>query len=336
MARLTPLWQQQGSYPGSVDRRLIGALWPTGGVTGLAVTATGSSMNLNVAMGAAAVPDSAFPGAAYLCASDAVETVTLAAASGQDRIDVVTVLPRDAAVSGTNNDWILNVLQGTPGASPVAPAVPAGQLALAQVRVAQGSATVTAANITDLRGGGLTVAGGPPSTPLAAGAAFQSFTDSTGTVWIAKGGVNGGAWRKASDVLRVRAYVSIGFTVPAGPLGITFNAVTAGDDPYGMAAPPQFNCLVPGVFLVTTKVEFTPQAGATWTGLYVLRNGVNVGLAPIVHAGGAFAVGPYAATLIRATSASDYISVQINGSATGAGVVGTDRTFCAIQYLGTG
>lgn len=152
MTRYTPLWLQQGNYPASVDRALIGALWPNGGVSGMAVTA-GTGMTVNVASGRAAVPTVNGTGT-VLCSSDAVEVATLTAAppGGQNRYDLVTVQPRGNDLDGgANNDWILNVVTGTAAASPTVPTVPAGQLALAQVYVPGGSASVTPANIVDLR-----------------------------------------------------------------------------------------------------------------------------------------------------------------------------------------
>lgn len=41
----------------------------------------------------------------------------------------------------------------------------------------------------------------PTPAPLSAGAPFQSYTDPTGEVWVAQGGVYSGQWKKARDVL---------------------------------------------------------------------------------------------------------------------------------------
>ena len=156
MTRYAPQWLQASSYPASVDRRLIGALWPTAAVTGCAVSVA-SAMTVNVAPGQVAVPTANNTGSA-LCSSDAVEQVTLAAApaSGLNRIDLVICQLRGNDVDGgSNNDFLFSAVTGTAVASPTAPAVPANAVALAQILVPGGSAAVTAGNITDRRSGRL-------------------------------------------------------------------------------------------------------------------------------------------------------------------------------------
>jgi len=152
MTRLTPQWLQNGNYPASADRRLIGAIWPRGMVSGMATTA-GAGMAVNVAAGQAAVPTPNNTGTT-LCTSDASESVTIptAPASGLNRIDIVTVHPRGNDLDGgSNDDWIFDVISGVAAATPVAPAVPAGQLQVAQVTVPGGAGSIVAGNITDVR-----------------------------------------------------------------------------------------------------------------------------------------------------------------------------------------
>jgi hypothetical protein len=123
-----------------------------------------SGMVLNITSGQAAVPTQNNTGST-LCTSDAVEQVTISAApgSGTNRIDLVTVHPRGNDLDGgQNNDFIMDVIVGTAAATPVAPAVPAGQLALAQVYVTGGSASIITGNITDMRPGNLAI---PVPTP---------------------------------------------------------------------------------------------------------------------------------------------------------------------------
>ena len=152
MTRFTPQWLQAGSYAASIDRRLIGALWPTAATSGMAVTVS-AAMTLNIAAGQCAVPTANNTGSA-LCSSDAVEQVTLTAApaSGSNRIDLVCCQVRGTDIDGgTDNDFIFSVVAGTVAASPVAPAVPANAVALAQVYVTGGTAAIVAGNITDRR-----------------------------------------------------------------------------------------------------------------------------------------------------------------------------------------
>lgn len=150
MSRYTPLWLQQGSYAASVDRRLIAALWPAAAMNGGAVS-PGTAMAVNIAPGYVAIPVQSGATTA-LCAWDAVESVALnpAPGAGLNRIDVIYAQARGNDIdSGSNNDFIFNVLTGTAAASPVAPSpLPNNSVAVAQVFVPAQSANVTAANIT--------------------------------------------------------------------------------------------------------------------------------------------------------------------------------------------
>src|SRR5215469_13914055 len=152
MTRYTPQWLQSGSYAASVDRLLIGALWPGVSINGLAVSFA-SGMTVNIATGQAAVPTSNNTGT-VLCSSDGVEQVVLAAApaSGTSRIDIVTIQPRGADLDGGSfNDFIFSSITGAAAATPSAPPIPAGQAGLAQILIPGGSAAITPGNITDIR-----------------------------------------------------------------------------------------------------------------------------------------------------------------------------------------
>jgi hypothetical protein len=152
MTRYTPLWEQQGSYAASVDRRLLSALWPGAAVTGCAVTVS-SGMTVNVAAGSVAVPTSNNTGS-VLCSSDATEPVTLTAApgAGTNRYDVIICQARGNDLDGgANNDFLFTMVTGTAAASPTVPATPNNAVALANIYVPGASASVTAGNITDVR-----------------------------------------------------------------------------------------------------------------------------------------------------------------------------------------
>jgi hypothetical protein len=168
MTRYTPQWLQAGSYAASVDRRLLGALWPSAASSGCLVTA-GSGMGLNVAAGQVAVPSQNNTGTT-LCSSDATEAVTLPAApaTGTNRIDLIICQPRGNDLDGgSNTDFIFTSVQGTALASPTVPATPAGAVALAQIYVGGGVASIVAGNITDVRPQGLSMPSisGPASGP---------------------------------------------------------------------------------------------------------------------------------------------------------------------------
>ena len=189
MTRYAPQWLQSGSYAASQDRRLIGALWPAPASSGCAVSAS-SAMTVSITPGQVAVPTQNNTGAT-LCSSDGPENVTLTAApsSGSNRYDLIICRPRGNDLDGgANNDFIFDFVTGTPAASPTVPAAPAGTVALAQIYVPGGSASVTAGNITDVRPGGLATGGtGPGSGPRgyiasAVGPAVQTDCSTSATV----------------------------------------------------------------------------------------------------------------------------------------------------------
>ena len=191
MTRYTPLWLQAGSYAGSQDRRLINALWPAAASTGCAVTPQGSTMSVLVATGSVAVPTQNNSGST-LCVSDAIETVgplNQAPPSGTNRIDLIICRPRGNDLDGgSNTDFIFDFVTGTPAASPAVPATPAGTVALAQISILGGSASIVAGNITDVRPGNLAIpVGQPASAPRGLLANAQgpasAFNAASGTVW---------------------------------------------------------------------------------------------------------------------------------------------------------
>lgn len=193
----SPLWLQNlpsPYYPASADRRLITAIWSPGVLapTGLRVSqrTAGANISVDVASGSCVVAGSAASGqGSYLCASTAVENVALAAvpASGQKRIDLIVATVADSSVVGADDEWTIAAVTGTPTTgTPAAPTVPASSLALAEVLVVGGAATVTDAQITDRR-----VLSGTPtdagSTTVAPSFEGQLMAQ-TGIVYVAQSG----------------------------------------------------------------------------------------------------------------------------------------------------
>jgi len=189
-----PLWLQNSTYPAALDRQLITAAFRPGvvGLTELAVTqrAAGANFSVDVAAGRAVVPVTDAPNlGSALCASTAVNNLTVAGApgAGLSRIDLVIARVYDASViGGSINGWQLEIVTGTPAASPAAPALPASSLELARIAVASGQASVTTANITDRRVQSSS-AGGPVerfvyTSPNVNVGASQSFTLTTFTM----------------------------------------------------------------------------------------------------------------------------------------------------------
>jgi len=341
MTRFTPQWLQSGSYAASQDRRLIGALWPAPACSGCAVTVA-SGMTLNIAAGQVAVPSQNNTGTT-LCTSDAVEQVVIPAAppSGQNRVDLVICRPRGTDLDGgANNDWIWDSVQGTAAASATVPATPAGTVAVAQVFVPGAAAAIVAANLTDVRPFGLAVAGAPAlPPPVTSGSTVQSYVDQNGEVWVAKNGVNAGAWRKARDVLHGHWYRAAAVTFTATLATLVFDTATR--DTYGLynLTSGVFTCPVAGWYQVSGLVAATFQAvnNALNVGLY--QNSGLVAYIGSLQAYGAFGMRfPLGACNVFC-AANDQLTIGPQLAAGGTntpGIVGATNMWANIDYLGAG
>jgi hypothetical protein len=159
------------NYTADEFRTLIDGLAPSPGVIvqgspsgNLGTAPTGPvSMAVQVATGMCVVPAKSTANGKYLLEVTAPETVTIAAASAQNRIDIVVAQVLDTAFSDASNTGQIVAITGTPSGTPVAPATPTNAVLLATVAVNTGAATIVAGNITDSRqytaaAGGLTLA----------------------------------------------------------------------------------------------------------------------------------------------------------------------------------
>jgi len=158
-----PLYMQALAYPAKLDRQLIadifdveGVLTPAGGALKVGPRAAGANMSVDIAPGTAIIAgDSEAGQGSYRVRSSAVENLPVGAAPGSNsRIDLVIARVRDATVvGGVSSDWLLEVLPGAVAMSPVAPALPASAIPLAEIVVvaAAGVVSIDAAKITDRR-----------------------------------------------------------------------------------------------------------------------------------------------------------------------------------------
>ena len=155
--RTPPSWLQNGSHPAENDRLGIQALWATTGIiksTSLAVTANSPvGMSVLVAAGWAAIVGTVQSNmGTYQAYNDASVTMTITTADPTNpRIDLICATVRDAYYTGAYNDIILQVVAGTPAGSPVAPALPANSITLAEVAVGAAVLSIGSGNITDTR-----------------------------------------------------------------------------------------------------------------------------------------------------------------------------------------
>lgn len=88
----------------------------------------------------------------YHVSNDGTVNVAIAAADPtDDRIDLVVARVYDATYSGTDREWAIEVVTGTPSPAPAPPALPDNTLLLATVDVAAGATSITTSDITDER-----------------------------------------------------------------------------------------------------------------------------------------------------------------------------------------
>lgn len=127
-------------------RRILAALYPSGGiVSGLGVTG-GGGLSYTVAAGVAVVPRGS--DGTRVAAYDGGTVAGTAGDSTYPRIDLIALKALDPSLDGSHTVTV-SVIKGTPSASPTAPAVPAGSLTIAQAYVAAGmTSTSTGAAIT--------------------------------------------------------------------------------------------------------------------------------------------------------------------------------------------
>lgn len=152
-----PIFMQPGEYSAEELRQgLIPVLGDPGVIAtpSLKVTqrAAGANMSVDVAAGRCII---AGVSGSYICRSDAVENVTITAAPsvGNSRIDLVyaKVVDAQAEDSGSGQEWVVDVVAGTPSSSPVAPALPDYSIELARITLTDATTSITNGIIADGR-----------------------------------------------------------------------------------------------------------------------------------------------------------------------------------------
>lgn len=218
------LWlQNRTDHTAENDRSLlVSAFGGREGVSGandmkVSQRGAGANMSVDVAIGRALVlgDDSALTQGTYHVWNDAVKNLTIAASDPTNpRKDIVVARVRDAFYSGATNAWALEVIAGTPAASPAEPALPNNALKLAVVTVPAAASSIVDANIADSRIraaalGGIVVAQSASLLPSPTAGLFAYRADEdrpyygNGTDWAPNGAggmLEGGYAQRTSDV----------------------------------------------------------------------------------------------------------------------------------------
>lgn len=120
-------------------------------VPGTLGSVTGWFVN-NTAQTSYGLPSDFTSQGAYCFYNDGTVTLDIATADPSNpRIDIICASVEDAQYQGPNNQPVLQVVTGTPAATPSAPSAPATSVVLAQISVPAGATSITSGDITDER-----------------------------------------------------------------------------------------------------------------------------------------------------------------------------------------
>jgi hypothetical protein len=152
-----PAYLQAGCYTPQDMRLIHSSLVCVEGVSSLdggdLEVTNGAGMSVNVAAGSAFIDgDTIADQGMYHVFSDGTVNLAISASDPtDDRIDLVVATVRDSQYAGGDDDWLLQVITGTPSPVPSAPAVADNSIVLAQVLVEATETDITAGDITDVR-----------------------------------------------------------------------------------------------------------------------------------------------------------------------------------------
>jgi hypothetical protein len=128
-----------------------------GVIKGLAVTEKSGTPNMSVDVSEGRVLVAGTEGTyqgLYMCHNRGVENLAISASDPtNDRYDLIVATVEDADYSGATDAWKLDVVSGTPAATPLFPAIDDNTFVLATVLVQNGVSSIVDADITDIRSG---------------------------------------------------------------------------------------------------------------------------------------------------------------------------------------
>lgn len=152
-----PLWTQNGKYTAEHDRRLIGGLVRSEGVSdsrSMRPTAVSNSREVSIGAGGAYINGDYSQNGGdgmYFAYNDGAHQVAIPPAGSLPRYDLVVLRVYDSAVSGSVNEVRFQVIQGTAAKSPRIPSIPQSSIAICAVKVNPGSTKIQSSDISDQR-----------------------------------------------------------------------------------------------------------------------------------------------------------------------------------------
>ena len=168
----------------------------------------------------------------------------------------------------------------------------------------------------------------PPQTPPGSG--FNSFTDTSGEVWVSR---NGSAWKRARDGLHCRVYRNAAFTTQTSLVAFQFDTVVS--DPYAMYnVNGNFTAPVAGIYQFHAVISWGGNTGAVGMALDGFGWSPNQG-APVVQD----LFGQWRASLVEVVSLGATGTTRVDFACQSGGVAGApgqQTCYATMDYLGTG
>lgn len=148
-------YTQESCHTAQGDRQVLSSLvceqGRAPGVGGEMVVTAGAGLSVDVADGNAFVEgtEAGWQGMYHVTNDATVNIVLDAADPTDDRIDLIVAQVRDSTYSGTDDDWLITVVTGTPSPAPTAPTVPDNSLILATLTVVAGAGAPSGITLGD-------------------------------------------------------------------------------------------------------------------------------------------------------------------------------------------
>lgn len=182
---------------------------------------------------------------------------------------------------------------------------------------------------------------GPTGEPVlpapVTGTTLQTFVDTTGETWVARGDIAAGAWMRARDVLALGVFRGAAVTFPTTQATLIFDSTTL--DVYGLydVGTGMFTAPVAGLYHVDAQVvggsSDTPYAGTIFAILNKTSANQQVGYA--VGGGGSVRVTLAISDVIE-LNAGDTLNIDITATPAANIATGSPQTHFAAYYIGTG